>query len=263
LEQPSCLTTPTFQASPSGGAQFEHRYVQKAHLLGADFSRPTFWGSLIPRSHHNLLRPDRSTGAGFAIPENCVATLTLRVITVSVPLQSFYEEAHLISTIATCRGIFSSMPYRCCLLEPPKPRSVTAVYRLTAKRVLNMDQVLCISRAAGGDIVIYDLHAVHLQLIEPLRDKVAQYRLIADVGIRMSESRVKGLRALQFPLRGARGLPREPTVTRLISPGMFATQRSPDFVRCLRFISTARFTIIISNELRSTHVRARGSAGTR
>ena len=49
---------------------------------------PTFWGSWIPRNQTlDLLRPDRSSGAGFAIPENRVATLTLRVITVSVPLQ--------------------------------------------------------------------------------------------------------------------------------------------------------------------------------
>ena len=42
--------------------------------------------------------------------------------------------------------------------------------------------------------VTYDLHVVHLQLIEPLRDKAAHYRLIVGVGRGVSESRA-GLRA--------------------------------------------------------------------
>ena len=37
------------------------------------------------------------------------------------------------------------------------------------------------------EIVTYDLHVVHLQLIEPLRDKAAHYRLIVGVGGNMSE----------------------------------------------------------------------------
>ena len=50
-------------------------------------------------------------------------------------------------------------------------------------------------------IVTYDLHVVHLQLIEQLRDKAAHYRLIVGVGRDLSESRTS-LRALQSPCVG-------------------------------------------------------------
>ena len=44
------------------------------------------------------------------------------------------------------------------------------------------------------EIVTYDLHVVHLQLIEPLRDEAAHYRLIVSVGRDLSEShRAHGL----------------------------------------------------------------------
>ena len=57
------------------------------------------------------------------------------------------------------------------------------------------------------EIVTYDLHVVHLQLIEPLRDKAAHYRLIVGVGRNMSvEPCVSGPpggpSGFQFPLRG-------------------------------------------------------------
>ena len=100
------------------------------------------------------------------------------------------------------------------------------------------------------EIVTYDLHVVHLQLIEPLRDKAAHYRLIVGVGRKHVRAAVRGLRVLAVSI-----------VVRLGRPECLAAQWSPVFVRYLRFISTARFTI--SYELRSTHVRARGSAGTR
>ncbi len=48
--------------------------------------------------------------------------------------------------------------------------------------------------AQPEEIVTYDLHVVHLQLIEPLRDKAAHYRLIVGVGRDLSEGQA-GLRA--------------------------------------------------------------------
>ena len=93
-----------FKMSIFGTTELPHdAYSTRSTLWGSpissndNFIRPTFWGSLLHTAHlleepdfaysnPYLLRPDRSTGAGFAIPENRVATLTLRVITVSVPL---------------------------------------------------------------------------------------------------------------------------------------------------------------------------------
>ena len=54
-------------------------------------------------------------------------------------------------------------------------------------------QMKSASKSAPKSIVTYDLHAVHLQLIEPLRDKAAHYRLIVGVGRSMPEIRT-GLR---------------------------------------------------------------------
>ena len=121
-----------------------------------------------------------------------VATLTLRVITVSVPLLSLHEEAHLISTISTCRGIFSSMSYRCCLLEPPKPRSVMAVHHKSSYNSVDTDkgQSALHFTSSRRRLSLTTCTLCTFSLLSRFVIKQHQSRLIVGVGRNMSVSLV-------------------------------------------------------------------------
>ena len=90
-----------FTMSTFGTTELPHNaYFTCSTLWGSpissndDFIRPSLWGSPIPSSQTQLIAARSLDWRGVRHIRERVATLTLRVITVSVPLQCL-NEAHI------------------------------------------------------------------------------------------------------------------------------------------------------------------------